>query len=121
VGRNLSSNALIEGQWHLFDLMVLLALGYALQTDDHVRVGCAAKPLESTAAGAGGADDLGGAHPALLAAMGGVPRSGRPAALLGQEPEIPLGFRLLGLQGVAQAIRLLHGRPLTSYDHGGEA
>jgi TRAP-type mannitol/chloroaromatic compound transport system permease small subunit len=38
VGRNLSSNALIEGQWHLFDLMVLLALGYALQTDDHVRV-----------------------------------------------------------------------------------
>ena len=121
VGRNLSSNALIEGQWHLFDLMVLLALGYALQTDDHVRVGCAAKPLESTAAGAGGADDLGGAHPALLAAMGGVPRSGRPAALLGQEPEIPLGFRLLGLQGVAQAIRLLHGRPLTSHDHGGEA
>ena len=38
VGRNLSSNALIEGQWQLFDLMFLLSLGYALQTDDHVRV-----------------------------------------------------------------------------------
>jgi TRAP-type mannitol/chloroaromatic compound transport system permease small subunit len=33
---------------------------------------------------------------------------------------IPLGFLLLGLQGVAQAIRLLHGRPPTSHDHGGE-
>jgi TRAP-type mannitol/chloroaromatic compound transport system permease small subunit len=33
---------------------------------------------------------------------------------------IPLGFLLLGLQGVAQAIRLLHGRPATSHDHGGE-
>ena len=38
VGRNLSSNALIEGQWYLFDTLFLLALGYALQRDDHVRV-----------------------------------------------------------------------------------
>jgi TRAP-type mannitol/chloroaromatic compound transport system permease small subunit len=30
---------------------------------------------------------------------------------------IPLGFLLLGLQGVAQVIRLLHGHP---YDQGGE-
>ncbi|MFN9531994.1 MAG: TRAP transporter small permease subunit, partial [Cyanobacteriota bacterium] len=38
VGRNLSSNALIEGQWQLFDLVFLLGMGYALQREDHVRV-----------------------------------------------------------------------------------
>ena len=38
VGRNLSSNALIEGQWYLFALLFLLGAGYTLQRNGHVRV-----------------------------------------------------------------------------------
>ena len=33
---------------------------------------------------------------------------------------IPLGFLLLGLQGVAQAIRLVHGQRMGIHDHSGE-
>jgi TRAP-type mannitol/chloroaromatic compound transport system permease small subunit len=35
---NLSSNALIEGQWLLFSFAFLLGLGYTLQRDGHVRI-----------------------------------------------------------------------------------
>ena len=38
VGQNLSSNALIETQWYLFDLVFLLGAAYTLQHDEHVRV-----------------------------------------------------------------------------------
>jgi TRAP-type mannitol/chloroaromatic compound transport system permease small subunit len=38
IGQNLTSNALIEGQWYLFDLIFLLGAAYALQQDEHVRV-----------------------------------------------------------------------------------
>ncbi len=38
IGRNLTSNALIEIQWYLFDLIFLLGAAYALKYDDHVRV-----------------------------------------------------------------------------------
>ncbi len=38
IGHNLSSNALIEGQWYLFDLIFLLGLGWTLQRNGHVRV-----------------------------------------------------------------------------------
>ncbi|ASC73334.1 Tripartite ATP-independent Periplasmic Transporter [Halomicronema hongdechloris C2206] len=38
VGRNLSSNALIEVQWYLFDLVFLLGAAYTLRHNDHVRV-----------------------------------------------------------------------------------
>lgn len=38
LGLNLSSNALIEGQWLLFSLAFLLGLGYTLQRDGHVRI-----------------------------------------------------------------------------------
>ncbi|MEQ8383228.1 MAG: TRAP transporter small permease subunit [Coleofasciculus sp. A1-SPW-01] len=38
VGQNLSSNAFIEGQWYLFDLVFLLGAAYALRHDEHVRV-----------------------------------------------------------------------------------
>lgn len=38
VGQNLSSNALIEGQWYLFDLVFLLGAAYTLRHDEHVRV-----------------------------------------------------------------------------------
>lgn len=38
VGRNLSSNALIETQWYLFSVVFLLGAAYTLQQDGHVRV-----------------------------------------------------------------------------------
>lgn len=38
IGQNLSSNALIETQWYLFDLVFLLGAAYTLQKNDHVRV-----------------------------------------------------------------------------------
>jgi TRAP-type mannitol/chloroaromatic compound transport system permease small subunit len=38
LGLNLSSNALIEGQWLLFSLAFLLGLGYTFQRDGHVRI-----------------------------------------------------------------------------------
>jgi TRAP-type mannitol/chloroaromatic compound transport system permease small subunit len=38
VGQNLSSNALIETQWYLFDLVFLLGAAYTLKYNDHVRV-----------------------------------------------------------------------------------
>lgn len=38
VGQNLSSNALIETQWYLFDIVFLLGAAYTLQRGGHVRV-----------------------------------------------------------------------------------
>lgn len=38
LGQNLSSNAFIEIQWYLFDLVFLLGAAYTLKHDDHVRV-----------------------------------------------------------------------------------
>ena len=38
LGTNLSSNAYLELQWYLFSLVFLLAAGYALRHDAHVRV-----------------------------------------------------------------------------------
>lgn len=36
--QNLSSNAFIESQWYLFDLVFLLGAACTLKRDDHVRV-----------------------------------------------------------------------------------
>ena len=38
VGRNLSSNALIETQWYLFSVVFLLGAAYTLRRNGHVRV-----------------------------------------------------------------------------------
>ena len=38
VGRNLSSNSLLEGQWYLFAVIFLLGAGYTLQRNGHVRL-----------------------------------------------------------------------------------
>jgi TRAP-type mannitol/chloroaromatic compound transport system permease small subunit len=38
IGANLSSNAYIEAQWYLFDLLFFLAAAYALKHNEHVRV-----------------------------------------------------------------------------------
>jgi len=37
-GRNLSSNALLEGQWYLFSVLFLLGAAWTLRADRHVRV-----------------------------------------------------------------------------------
>ena len=134
VGRNLSSNALIEAQWYLFDVMVLLGMGYALQRDDHVRVDVLQSrwnPRRKRRVELAGT--LGLLMPFVLVVLlasveptlhawrigelspdpGGLPRTWVKSL-------IPLGFLLLGLQGVAQAIRLLHDQGLASHDHHGE-
>ena len=38
LGMNLSSNALIEGQWLLFSVAFLLGMGWTLQRNGHVRI-----------------------------------------------------------------------------------
>ena len=38
IGTNLTSNALIEIQWYLFDIVFLLGAAYALKHNEHVRV-----------------------------------------------------------------------------------
>ncbi|MCM1984565.1 TRAP transporter small permease subunit [Lyngbya confervoides] len=38
LGINLTSNALIEAQWYLFDLIFLLGAAYVLRHNEHVRV-----------------------------------------------------------------------------------
>ena len=38
IGVNLTSNALIEIQWYLFDIVFLFGVAYALKYNDHVRV-----------------------------------------------------------------------------------
>jgi TRAP-type mannitol/chloroaromatic compound transport system permease small subunit len=134
VGRNLSSNALIEGQWYLFDMLFLLGMGYALQRDDHVRVDVLQSRWSSrrkTRVELAGT--LGLLLPFVLVVLvasveptlhawrigelspdpGGLPRTWVKSL-------IPLGFLLLGLQGVAQTIRLRHGQRLAAHDHHGE-
>ncbi|MFI0401952.1 MAG: TRAP transporter small permease subunit [Cyanobium sp.] len=134
VGRNLSSNALIEGQWYLFALLFLLAMGYALQLDDHVRVDVLRSrwsPRRRARVELGGTLALllpfvlvvllASVEPTLASWRigemspdpGGLPRYWVKSL-------IPLGFLLLGLQGVAQAIRLLHGQRVGKHDNGGE-
>jgi TRAP-type mannitol/chloroaromatic compound transport system permease small subunit len=134
VGRNLSSNALIEGQWYLFDMLFLLGMGYTLQRDDHVRVDVLQSrwsPRRKRRVELAGT--LGLLLPFVLVVLlasveptlitwrlgemspdpGGLPRTWVKSL-------IPLGFLLLGLQGVAQAIRLLHGQRPGTHDHSGE-
>lgn len=38
LGQNLTSNAFLESQWYLFDLVFLLGAAYALKHNEHVRV-----------------------------------------------------------------------------------
>lgn len=135
LGANLSSNGLIEAQWVLFDAMALLALAHTLRTDHHVRVDVLQSrwnPRRRQRVELAGTLGLllpfvavvllVSVEPALLAWRigemspdpGGLPRFW-PKAL------IPFAFALLGLQGIAQAIRLTQGLRLPPHDHEGEA
>ena len=119
IGHNLSSNALIEGQWYLFDLVFLLGLGWTLQRQGHVRVDV----LQSRWGPRRQArlELLGTLIFLLPFALGVMAISIEPALQswsIGEaspDPNglprywvkalIPLGFLLLALQGLAEAIR----------------
>ncbi len=118
---NLSSNGLIESQWYLFDLAFLLGLGWTLQRQNHVRV--------DVLQGRWGAkrkakiELLGTLLLLLPFSLGVMAISIEPAIhswnILEASPDpnglprylikslIPLGFFLLSLQGIAEAIRSL--------------
>lgn len=118
-GFNLSSNAWLEIQWYLFGAIVLLAAGYTLKHNGHVRIDAIYGRFSARAQAW---IDLLGALLFLLPLCGlmvwlAFPgfveslRSGEtspdaggllrwPVRLL-----IPLGFALLGLQGISEAIK----------------
>jgi TRAP-type mannitol/chloroaromatic compound transport system permease small subunit len=119
LGRNLSSNALIEGQSLLFSLAFLLGLGWTLQRDGHVRIDVLSgrwserRRLQVESWGSlllllpFALMVLGlSLEPALQAWRiqeaspdpGGLPRFWARSL-------IPLGFALLSLQGIASALR----------------
>ncbi|MEB3321861.1 MAG: TRAP transporter small permease subunit [Synechococcaceae cyanobacterium] len=120
LGTNLSSNLLIEGQWYLFDLAFLLGLGYTLQRRGHVRVDVLQGrwgPRRRARVELAGTLAL--LLPFVLVVLvvsldptlaswrigeaspdpGGLPRYWVKSL-------IPIGFLLLGLQGIAEVLRL---------------
>jgi len=120
LGLSLSSNALIEAQWYLFSIAFLLALGYTLQRDGHVRIDLLhsrwSRRRQQRVELAGTlALLLPFALMVLLVSLqpawqsfqiqevspdpGGLPRFWIKAL-------IPLGFALLALQGLTAALRL---------------
>ena len=118
-GFNLSSNAWLEIQWYLFGAIVLLAAGYTLKHNGHVRIDVIYGRFSARAQAW---IDLLGALLFLLPLCGLMvwlswpgfveslqsgetsPDAGGllrwPVRLL-----IPLGFTLLGLQGISEAIK----------------
>ncbi len=119
IGRNLSSNGLIEGQWFLFDLVFLLGLGWTLQRQDHVRVDVLQSrwKLKKKVR-----IELLGTVALLLPFAIGVMALSIPPAIqswnIGEaspDPNglprywvkmlIPIGFFLLSLQGIAEGLR----------------
>ncbi len=118
-GFNLSSNAWLEIQWYLFGAIVLLAAGYTLKHNGHVRIDVLYGRFSARAQAW---IDLLGALLFLLPLCGLMvwlswpgfveslqsgetsPDAGGllrwPVRLL-----IPLGFALLGLQGISEAIK----------------
>ncbi|NET32049.1 MAG: TRAP transporter small permease subunit [Cyanothece sp. SIO1E1] len=121
IGRNLTSNALIEIQWYLFSLVFLFGAAYALKHDQHVRVDVFYKDWnrqQRALANLVGTlflllpfsfmviyfswQTVGSACAIweLSPDPGGLPRCPIKAA-------IPIGFVLLILQGISEAIK--HG------------
>ena len=119
IGQNLSSNRLIEAQWYLFDVVFLLGLGWTLQCQNHVRVDV----LQSNWRRERKAkiELIGTIFLLLPFAIGVVAISIEPTMhswLIGEaspDPHglprywikslIPIGFLLLALQGISEAIK----------------
>ena len=119
IGHNLSSNGLIEGQWYLFDLIFLLGLGWTLQCQSHVRVdvlqGRWGRRKKAKI------ELLGTLFLLLPFALGVMAISIEPTIQswaineISPDPHglprywiktlIPIGFFLLALQGISEAIR----------------
>jgi len=118
-GFNLSSNAWLEIQWYLFGAIVLLAAGYTLKHNGHVRIDVI---YGRFAARTRAWIDLLGSLLFLLPLCGLMVWLSWPGFVESLErgetsPDaggllrwpvrllIPLGFALLGLQGIAEAIK----------------
>lgn len=118
-GLGRSSNAWLEAQWYLFAAIVLLAAGYTLKHNGHVRVDVIYGRLSARAQAW---IDLLGAALLLLPLCGLMLWLAWPGFIeslrLGEiSPDagglirwpvrllIPLGFALLGLQGVSEIIK----------------
>lgn len=119
LGENLAGNAGLEGQWYLYSLAFLLSLGHTLRRGEHVRVDVLSAKLQPRARAA---VELGGALLLLLplCAFGlatAAPMVARSVAVLEASPDpgglprwpikaaIPVGFALLGAQGLSEARR----------------
>jgi TRAP-type mannitol/chloroaromatic compound transport system permease small subunit len=119
VGVDLASNGFIEAQWYLFSLLFLLGAGATLQKDAHVRVDVLYGRLGPRGRAA---IDLAGTVLLLLPfCVFGVVESWDWVLHSWQEHEgspdpgglpryplktvVPVAFALLGLQGIALAIR----------------
>ena len=117
---NISSNAWLELQWYFFSAVFLLAAGYTLRRNEHVRIdvidgtpvaahaGLDRPPRRLVLAAADGDHH----HGAVLAVARRIriernEFSGDPGGLLRWPVRllIPAGFLLLGLQGVSEIIK----------------
>ncbi len=119
IGQNLSSNRLIEAQWYLFDVIFLLGLGWTLQCKGHVRVDVLQSNWSSRRKAK--IELLGTIFLLLPFAIGVMAISIEPTLLswlIGEaspDPHglprywikslIPIGFLLLALQGISEAIQ----------------
>jgi TRAP-type mannitol/chloroaromatic compound transport system permease small subunit len=116
---NYSSNSLLEGQWYLFSAVFLLCAGYTLLKGEHVRIDIVASHLSRRTQVI--IDILGTLLfllPFTLAAIwlswpqamskmvsGEVSSSAGGLPLWPAWVLIPVGFSLLGLQGVSEIIK----------------
>lgn len=116
---NYSANSLLEGQWYLFSAVFLLCAGYTLLKGEHVRIDIIASHLSRRAQVI--VDILGTLVfllPFTVAAVwlswpqvvskvlsGEVSSSAGGLLLWPAWMLIPIGFTLLGLQGVSEVIK----------------
>jgi TRAP-type mannitol/chloroaromatic compound transport system permease small subunit len=116
---DMSSNAFLEIQWYLFAAVFLLAAGYTLKHNEHVRIDVVAGRLGKRAQA--WIDIIGGvlfllpmaalilyfSWPAFVRSFASMEHSGNPGGLLLWPAKliIPVGFALLLLQGVAETIK----------------
>jgi TRAP-type mannitol/chloroaromatic compound transport system permease small subunit len=118
---NVSSNAFLEIQWYLFSAVFLLCAGYTLKHDRHVRIDIV---YERFSARTRAVIDLGGsllfllpmalliawhAWPSFISALVIQETSPDPGGLIRWPVKLllPVGFTLLALQGLAEAIKCL--------------
>ncbi len=119
IGHNLSSNRLIESQWYLFDLIFLLGMGWTLQKQNHVRVDILQTNWETKRKRQ--IELIGTIFLLLPFSIGIVLLSAEPTLQswiiheASPDPNglpryivkslIPIGFFLLALQGISEAIK----------------